>query len=141
VNLLGGEVTTPDLLLSNASSFRRLRDALRDADLDLLVAEREPTLLTQTLAPLRRRHRFPAVLIVVVSLAFLVVIGWSVREFLAATDAIAAVGWATLVLVSSQVIVLLKIWYWIQMERCMMLRELQRLELQVARATDRRLAP
>lgn len=63
------------------------------------------------------------------------------REFLAATDAIAAVGWATLVLVSSQVIVLLKIWYWIQMERCMMLRELKRLELQVARATDRRLAP
>ncbi len=63
------------------------------------------------------------------------------REFLAATDAIAAVGWATLVLVSFQAIGLLKIWYWNQMERCMMLRELKRLELQVARATDRRLAP
>lgn len=63
---------------------------------------------------------------------------WSAIRFFDAPDTRDMIMWAVAFLFSAQVIAMLKIWYWMLMNRNAVTREVKRLEFQVARLVNTR---
>jgi hypothetical protein len=61
---------------------------------------------------------------------------WFAVMFFTTTETRAMIGWATGFLFITIFIVAMKIWFWMQMEKYVVLRELKRLEAQVARLVE-----
>ena len=60
--------------------------------------------------------------------------GW---QLLTTEDPLLAVRWAVGFLFCSMAVAMMKMWFWMQMDRHALTREIKRLELQVARLTSR----
>jgi Family of unknown function (DUF6768) len=78
-----------------------------------------------------------AVLATVVTLALFlgaVYCGW---KFLGASEALTAARWGTGAVMLMVMVGFLKLWFWLRMESNRVLREVKRLELQIARANTR----
>lgn len=107
-----------------------IRDAVRTGEAADLA---EPSVLAETLAVMRGRHRWMNTMVVVVSTAFLGVAIFALVRLLGTDDAVMSVRWATLLMYASMVIGMLKLWFWLEMQRNSVVREVKRLELEVAR--------
>ncbi len=97
----------------------------------------EPSLLEQGLELLQSRNRWMNALMLIVMPIFLAIGFYSLWRFFAAQETKELVGWAMGFGACMAGISMMKIWAWMQMETNNAVREIKRLELQVARLTQR----
>jgi hypothetical protein len=115
----------------------RIRQALRAEDDELLKDLNEPGVLAQTLTTMRVAPRWTIAFVFVWTLAFMVAAVWFAVKFFSAEEIQHMIAWATGFIGAMLMVMALKIWFWMQMDKYVMLREVKRLELQVARLVER----
>ncbi|MGK0187201.1 MAG: hypothetical protein ACI9R3_002987 [Verrucomicrobiales bacterium] len=118
---------------SNDSIDKMIADALGDEDRAEFEALGEPTIFEQIAETFRGRTRWLNGMVVIYSLIFATLFGLSIFRFFHATEVRDLILWASASVLSIIVIGLLKLWYWMELNRVTVLREIKRLELQVAR--------
>jgi len=108
------------------------REALKAEDPDLFSGEGEhPQRLV--IDVFRSRARWLAIVAVIYSLVFVALAIFSAVRFFRVDSAHESVLWAAIFLLSMQIIGLGKIFFWMQMNRVSIMREMKRMELQFAR--------
>jgi uncharacterized membrane protein YciS (DUF1049 family) len=108
----------------------KLRAALRE---ELGDDGMDPGLIEMTLGVFRSRNRFITVGAVVVSMGIFALAVWTVFRFFEAETTRWQIFWAALFLYLGMAIGFIKVWFWMEMQRAAMTRELKRMELQLAR--------
>lgn len=114
-----------------------IRQALRAEDDDLLKDLAEPGIVDRMTTAMRKGPRWTTVFVILVGIALHAVLIWFAVMFFTTTETRAMIGWATGFLFITIFIVAMKIWFWMQMEKYVLLRELKRLEAQVARLVEK----
>ncbi len=114
-----------------------VREALRAEDDDLLKDFSEPNMLNQALSTLRRGTRWINALGMVFTFVFFGLQIWCAVRFFNATEVQHMIAWATGFLFCALAVAMLKMWFWMQMDKYVVLREIKRLELQVAKLAAR----
>jgi hypothetical protein len=111
---------------------RLIRDALRQEDADLLGQFEEQSTVELLTESFRGRRRVVAIGGVAANVLLLVVAIRSVVGFLEAGDQRTMLIWAGGVALCVVAITAIKIWYWLEMARLALARDIRRVELQVA---------
>jgi hypothetical protein len=111
----------------------KIREALRKEDAELLEHYRgDVPLHEMVVETFRGRHRWLNMLAMVMGLVvtgLLVVIGY---EFFQVESTRAMIAWATAFVWGMLTIVLMKIWFWLEINKNGVTREIKRLELHIA---------
>jgi len=117
---------------------RKITQAL-NADEAAQYAKLEPDLPPWELVfeTFRGRHRWLTVLMGFWMVAFMVVAVWAVVRFVQADEIKAMLGWGLLAIFTLQGVAFIKVSWWVQMQTHSILREVKRVELQVASLTAR----
>ena len=117
---------------------KRIRAALSREDAEALDdLGGEPSMFTMVLETFRGRHRWFVWLTVFWSLVFLALSIFSAVQFFKTEDARDMLLWGLGFIVCLSVVSMLKIWFWMEMNKNAIMREIKRLELQVARLSGR----
>jgi hypothetical protein len=114
-----------------------IRKALRAENEDLLKDLAEPGIFSRMLIAMRQGPRWTTVYVMAMSGALTVAAIWFAVRFFSATEIREMIAWATGFLAALLMVAMLKLWFWLQMEKYVILREMKRLELQVARLAER----
>ncbi len=124
--------------MKNQNIDDKIKQALaaEDAEIYSQFAE-EPSLLAQSLQLLKTRNRWLNVMVMVVVTVFMGVGIYSLWMFTQSEETKSLIGWAMSFGFSMAVVSMLKIWAWMEIEKYSTIREIKRLELQVARLTQR----
>ncbi|MFQ5747659.1 MAG: DUF6768 family protein [Gemmatimonadota bacterium] len=109
-----------------------IREALGQADADLFGEFGEQSLAGMATEVLRGRQRWIVGVSLVVGLVFLGLSVWSLVRFLGEPGPVGMLRWGALLFFSVTAVWAMKIWYWLEMNRKALAREIKRLELQVA---------
>ena len=120
---------------------RKIREALAEDDAELFdkLGAQEP--LPEMMAGVfRGRPLWLTVIGQVFIFAFLGIAIWSVFRFFDATAVRDQIFWAAAFLYSGISVAFLKIWFWLEMQKNSVIREVKRVELQIAQLA-RRLTP
>ena len=115
-----------------------IRRALRVGSDDLLDDLDEPGMLAQALTAMRRGTKWINALAFTFTFVFFALAIWTAFRFFAATEVQEMIAWAVGFCYSVLAVAMLKMWFWMQMDKYVVLREIKRLELQVARLAERR---
>ena len=116
----------------------KIKQALGAEDAEFYAEfAQEPSLLEQGLELFQIRNRWVIVLMTIVMPIFVVIGFYSLWRFFGAQETKALVGWAMGFGSCMSALSMMKIWIWMQMEKNNTIREIKRLELQVARLTQR----
>ena len=117
----------------------KLRTALRSqlGD-DTFDDDREASLLDDVFATFRGRGMLLNIGSTLVGTVFVGLSVWLALKLLRATDAREAVVLATGLMFCCMVVVSLKVWFWLEMQRNSIIRELKRVELLIARSMEAR---
>jgi hypothetical protein len=115
-----------------------IRQALRAEDDDLLKDLSEPGITARALTAMRQGPRWTTIHVMFTSVALTIAAIWFAVRFFNASETREMIAWATGFIVAMLMVAALKMWFWMQMEKYVLLRELKRLELQVARLAERR---
>ena len=111
----------------------KIREALRKEDAELLEHYRgEAPLHEMIIETFRGRHRWLNMLAIVMGFVvtgLLVVVGY---QFFNAESTRAMIAWSTAFVMGALTIVLMKIWFWLEINKNGLTREIKRLELQIA---------
>ena len=110
--------------------------AAEDAEVYAQFAE-EPSLFAMGLEVLNSRNRWATVLVVIVMTIFMAVGIYSLWRFSHAQETKVLIGWAMSFGFSMAAVSMMKLWAWMEIEKNSTIREIKRLELQVARLTQR----
>ncbi len=113
---------------------RKIEEALSAEDRAILARFGEQGVFGQWFGVYDGRVRGAAIFATLLSFAVFfaaVYCGW---RFLGATEAIDAARWGAGAIALMAMVGFLKVWFWLRMESNRVLRELKRLELQIARA-------
>ncbi len=116
---------------------KHLRAALAADEADLLRQIDEPSLSEQVVETFRGKSRW------LMTLAFLVVIGWSAVAIVSAIQFFRAeefhemLAWAGGFGLGIIAAGLIKIWCWMELNKYVITREIKRVELQIAQLSDR----
>lgn len=110
--------------------------AAEDAEIFEQFAD-EPSLLAQGLELLQSRNRWINTMVVVVMFVFLGIGVYSLWQFILATEVKSLMSWAMSFGFSMLAVGMLKLWAWMEIEKNCTVREIKRLELQVARLAQR----
>ena len=111
----------------------KIREALRREDTELLEHfQNDPPLYEMLIETFRGRHRWLNVLAFVFTLAALAMAVISAYQFFHTESTRAMIAWATCFLWFALWVAMLKIWFWLEIQRLCVTREIKRLELQVA---------
>ncbi len=92
----------------------------------------EQNLFEQALGVMRGKMRFIAMMCYVYMFVFMGLMIWMGFRFFDAASTQAQIAWAVGVLFSAMAVAMLKIWFYMQMDKNTIIREIKRLELQVA---------
>ncbi|MDP6720438.1 MAG: hypothetical protein QGG36_19960 [Pirellulaceae bacterium] len=116
----------------------KIKQALAEEDAELYAQfAQEPSLLEQGLELLQSRNRWMTALVMIVMTIFMVAGVYSLWRFSAADEVKSLIAWAMGFGFSMAAVSMMKIWAWMEMEKNNTVREIKRLELQVARLTQR----
>jgi len=118
---------------SNDSIDNMIAEALGDEGRAEFEALGEPTIFEQMAETFRGRTRWINRILIVDILVFTALLVFSVFRFHGATEVADQIFWASSSVLSVVIIGLVKLWYWMELNRVTVLREIKRLELQVAR--------
>jgi len=112
---------------------RHIRDAFRAEDEQLnAFLESEPNLFDQVASTFRGSSRFLVVISVVVSLVFMGVSIYCIVRFFQADSTKMMIAWAIGFMWASMAVAAMKIWYWMEMQRHQITREIKRVEIEIA---------
>lgn len=114
-----------------------IRAALRAEQADLLRDLEEPGIFSRIATAMRLGPRWVTAYVFTASIALMAVGIWCGIRLFAATEVRELVLFATGLLAILMAILAMKVWFWMQMEKYVLLREVKRLELQVARLVER----
>jgi hypothetical protein len=109
-----------------------IREALEAPDPDLLDVDADPTMAEKLADVFRGRHRRLAIGGGVVNLVLFAAAIFSGLRLLQATEERAMILWGAAMLLSFGAVTAIKIWYWLEMGRLALTREIKRVELRVA---------
>jgi uncharacterized membrane protein YciS (DUF1049 family) len=116
----------------------KIRAALRQEDAELLEHFGGDASLTELLIEtFRGRHRWLNVVGMVATCVILIVLIYFAYRYFNAESTRAMLAWATGFVVGFIWIALMKIWFWLEIQRNAVIREIKRLELQVANLSRR----
>ena len=110
----------------------KIRRALQAESDNVWKDVEEQGLFEQALGVMRGKHRFLTVFANVVMALFFAMMVYCVVRFFDAQDTQTQIAWSVGFLASNMVIGMLKLWFWMQMDKNTVVREVKRLELQVA---------
>ncbi len=117
---------------------KKIQEALRAEDAELFkdFAE-EPSVFEMLMETCRGRHRWLNILGAFWTLVFLVLGIVAAVKFFSAEGTRDIVMWAAACIVCVSAVSMLKIWYFLEMNKNALTREIKRLELQIARLAAR----
>jgi uncharacterized protein DUF6768 len=119
----------------------KIREALRREDAELLEHFRGDAPIQELLLEtFRGRNRWLNVLGVLGTILIMVLMTLVAIQFFHAQLVREMIAWATIFLCGFTTIALVKIWFWLELNKSMLTREIKRLELQVA-TLSRRVSP
>ena len=110
----------------------KIRQALQAESDNVWKDVEEQGLFEQALDVMRGKHMFLTIIFNVVMVLFLAVMLYCVVRFFDAQTTQTQIAWSVGFLVSNMVVSMLKLWFWMQMDKNTVIREVKRLELQVA---------
>ena len=111
---------------------RKIRQALQAESDNVWKDVEEQGLFEQALDVMRGKHRFLTVIANVVIAVFFAMMVYCVVRFFDAQTTRTQIAWSVGFLASNMVVAMLKLWFWMQMDKNTVIREVKRLELQVA---------
>lgn len=115
-----------------------IRAALSAEDARLMEEfDDDPSILEVTIKSMGDRFRWVNMVGMVFLLLFVVLGFMSAWQFYLATELKPLIGWALAVMFCITTVGMMKIWYWMLINRYDATREIKRLELQVARLSQR----
>ena len=112
---------------------RKIREALAADDVEFSPRTIEPPLLEQVIDTFRGRSRWLVGLVFVMITVWLAVGVVSAYQFFYAERTRAMIAWASGFGLSMIAIAMLKIWYWLELSKNAVLREVKRVELRIVR--------
>lgn len=115
----------------------RIRETLQEDEERFLARLEEPSLVELVGETFRSRARWLTLISVLATVAFVGIAGWSVVELLRAETPRALALWQTLLLFSLLAVGGNKLWFWLELQRVTMTREIKRLELRIADLASR----
>ena len=117
---------------------RKIREALRKEDAEFYKDfDEEPSVFEMLVETCRGRRRWLNVLGAFWTLVFLVLGILSAVRFFGAETTRDIVMWAAACILCMSAVSMLKVWYFLEMNRNALTREIKRLELQIARLAGR----
>lgn len=117
---------------------KKIREALRKEDAELYKDfDEEPSVFEMLMDTCRGRRRWLNVLGAFQTLVFIALFIFSAVKFFGAESTRDIVMWAAACILCMTAISMLKIWYFLEMNRNALTREIKRLELQIARLAGR----
>ena len=122
---------------SNESIDNMIAEALNDNDRAEFEALGEPTLFEQIAESFRGRTRWLNAILIVDTILFTSLFVFSVIQFFGATEIRDQILWASTSVLAMVIIGLVKIWFWMEMNRVAIMREIKRLELQIVRLANK----
>ena len=124
--------------MNTAQIDDRIRQALSDEDRKLFEEfNQEPSLLQQALETLQGRNRWMTAMVMVVGTVFMVLGVWSLFQFASAEELKPMISWAMAFAFCMATVSMLKIWAWMEIQKKDTVREIKRLELQLARLSQK----
>ncbi len=112
----------------------QIRKALNPSDAEMLGDPDDGLRVDQlVISTFRSRHWIMTVPIVVVSLVVFALSIWCLVRFFDATEVQHMIGWAMGVITGTFMIGFMKVWFWMEMQRIAITREVKRVELLSAR--------
>jgi hypothetical protein len=112
----------------------QIRKALNPSDAEMLGDPDDGLRVDQlVISTFRSRHWIMTVPIVIVSFVVFALTIWCLVEFFDATEVQHMIGWAMGVITGTFMIGFTKIWFWMEMQRIAITREVKRVELLSAR--------
>ena len=118
---------------------RKIRDALQAEDPDLAAEfDTEPSVFEMLAETLHGRRRWLSLLGGFLTLAFVILGVVSAVQFFRAAETRDLLMWAAACILCTSAVSMLKVWYFLEMHTNSLLREIKRLELQVARLAAQR---
>jgi len=118
----------------NTNEDELIREAMKNGSFKEFEEE---NIFTQMLGTFRGRNGWVAILSMIYVLVCTVVMFFSAYKFFTLDEIGDRVFWGVLLLLMGIFVGLLKTWYFMQMNRNTLLRELKRMELQVAKLAER----
>ncbi len=116
----------------------KIREALQQEDAELFEeVGGEPSIFEMLMETCRGRHRWLNMLGAFWTLVFLVLGVVAAVKFFSAEGTRDIVMWAAACIVCVSAVSMLKIWYFLEMHKNALTREIKRLELQIARLAGR----
>ena len=117
---------------------QQIREALRQEDAEMLEHYRgEPPLHQMLIETFRGRWRWLVALTFVMGVVAAVLLMVCAYHFFHAETTRAMIAWATGFVWCALFILMIKVWYWMELNRNSLTREIKRLELQVAQLSRR----
>ena len=117
---------------------KKIREALRAEDAEIFNDYGgEPSMLELVFETFRGRHRWLNVLAVFWTLVFLVLAILTAVKFFTTEDPRDMLLWAIGFLFCMSAVSMLKVWFWMELNKNAITREIKRLELQIARLAAR----
>lgn len=117
---------------------KKIKEALRREDVELLGDfEREPSIYEMLMETARGRHRWLTLLGVFWGIVFMVLAVISAVKFFNAEATRDLLLWAAACIVCLSAVSMMKVWYWMELNKNAITREIKRLELQIAQLSAR----
>lgn len=117
----------------------RIREALRADDDDALAKfAEEPDLFEQVLETFRGRSRMLVFMTIAVGILFMIAAVTCAVQFFQAVEVRSMIAWALGFVFCLSAVMAMKVWYWMELQKNAITREIKRLEIQVTRLVARR---
>jgi uncharacterized membrane protein YciS (DUF1049 family) len=116
----------------------RIREALRaDDDEALATLADEPDIFEQVMETFRGRSRALVLGSIGAGVVFMAVAVVCIVQFFGAIEVKSMLAWLVGFIFSLSAVMAMKIWYWMELQKNSITREIKRLELQVARLANK----
>ena len=117
---------------------KKIKEALRQEDAELFEdLGGEPSVFDLVIDTFRGKHWWLTVLTIFWSLVFFVLAILSAVRFFKTDDSRDMMMWALAFIFCMMAVSMMKIWFWMEMNKNAITREIKRLELQIARLAGR----
>ncbi len=117
---------------------KKIRDALREEDAEIFDdIGGEPSMLEMVFETFRGKHRWLVLLTMFWTLVFFVLGVLSAVQFFTREDPREMLLWAIGFIFCMSAVSMMKVWFWMELNKNAITREIKRLELQIARLAAR----
>ena len=117
---------------------KKIREALRAEDAELVDEfDNEPSMFEMLFETFRGKHRWLVFLSIFWTFVFMVLAVLSVIQFFRAEETRDLLMWAAASALFLSGVSMMKVWFWMELNKNAVTREIKRLELQIARLAGR----